>query len=156
MTKRRSGRGFWPGAKKNAPGRAAECWLERTTHASVAVTVCPSRSSPRRRDKQWARPPTKGQLPSPLAWRNFWQYENHTPSHRRRPCFDTSALRTHSLTSPCRLGGATELRALATARALEAAGLGHAEAPKMPLPSGRPPALKGNRNGQCGIGIDRQ
>ena len=45
MTKHRSG--FGQGAKKNAPGRAAECWLEPTTHASVAVTVCPSRSSPR-------------------------------------------------------------------------------------------------------------
>ena len=55
---------------------------------SVAPTV--GTSSPSGwcpwRDRQWERsaPPTTGQLSLPLAGRNLWQYENHTPHNRQR------------------------------------------------------------------------
>ena len=54
-------------------------------NASAAPTIGASPPSGHRPwcDKQWARPPAKGQLPSPLALRNLWQYENYTLPVRR-------------------------------------------------------------------------
>ena len=64
----------------NDPGFSGNASVAPTVGTSSPSGWCPWR------DRQWERsaPPTTRQLSLPLAGRNLWQYENHTPHNRQR------------------------------------------------------------------------